>query len=202
MKTDDAKNILSELESRRSATIARRDETEAKIKDVSFDALTGNAAAAKELAKLESDVLRYGAEIRSLEHAIATAKRKVTAAEAAVIDAQECENAREAIDLLEQFAKRGQELDARLQDFVAEYVALTSDFRKLVQLGFAPTSLALIQANMRAATATKLQFTDLRQTFLAPHERRDFVGVIEGWAANVRARATARLNRNTPRKAA
>ena len=70
-----------------------------------------------------------------MNEAIATAKRKVSAAEAADIDAQECENAREAIALLAQFAKRGQELDARLQDFVAEYVELTSDFRKLGAIG-------------------------------------------------------------------
>ena len=55
---------------------------------------------------------------------------------------------------------------------------------------------------MARAVTTALQFTDLRQEFLAPHERRTFGAVIAGWAANVRARAEARLNKGNADKAA
>ena len=80
--------------------------------------------------------------------------------------------------------------------------AVARDFRALQLLGYEPTSYPLIQINMQAAVATKLQFTDLRQNFLAPHARRDFISVIEGWARHVRGRAEARLNRNAPGKKA
>jgi hypothetical protein len=85
---------------------------------------------------------------------------------------------------------------------VRQYDELARDFRALQLLGYEPTSYPLIQTNMQAAVATKLQFTDLRQNFLAPHARRDFIFVIEGWARHVRGRAEARLNRNAPGKKA
>jgi hypothetical protein len=79
---------------------------------------------------------------------------------------------------------------------------LTRDVRQLEALGYSPSTYALIAKNMQSAVATKLQFTELRQAFLAPHERRNFVDVIEGWGRSVRMRATARLNAKTSAKAA
>jgi hypothetical protein len=48
---------------------------------------------------------------------------------------------------------------------------------------------------MKRAAAAKLQFTDMRQEFLAPNERHSFASVIAGWARNVRGRCEARLSK-------
>ena len=104
--------------------------------------------------------------------------------------------------MLDDFSQRGKLLDDAMNNFARQYDELVHDFRELQLLGYEPTSYPLIQINMQAAVATKLQFTDLRQNFLAPHARRDFISVIEGWARHVRGRAEARLNRNAPGKKA
>ena len=118
------------------------------------------------------------------------------------VDEAERGKARDALALLDDFSQRGKLLDKSLDKFVRQYDELARDFRALQLLGYEPTSYPLIQINMQAAVATKLQFTDLRQNFLAPHARRDFISVIEGWARHVRGRAEARLNRNAPGKKA
>ena len=141
-------------------------------------------------------------EISSLESAIDEAKRRLAHAEALAVDEAEKEKTRTALALLDDFAKRGEALDRALEKFVREYDELSRDFRQLEKLGFAPTSFALIKLNMKAATSTKLMFTDIQQDFLAPHARRNFVETVEGWAANVRSRASARLKRNAPAKIA
>ena len=112
---------------------------------------------------------------------------------AAEVNEAERGNAQKALALLDSFAKRGDDLQQSLDKFISMYTELTKDFRQLEALGYAPTTWALVKVNMQAAVATGLQFTDLRQAFLAPHERRDFRAVIEGWARHIRGRAEARL---------
>jgi hypothetical protein len=202
MKTEDAKKTLDSLEYKLSGARQRLNETKAMAAEVSYDAHTQGGEAAERLNRLKSDETMWTQEIASLEAAVATAKKHVTHANAAETDAAERVNATKALGLLDDFAKRGAELDARLQGFIDEYGDLCSDFRKLEALGFAPATLPLIHSNMKRAVATKLMFSDLQSEFLAPHDRRDFVSVIEGWASNVRGRITARLNRNKAAKAA
>jgi hypothetical protein len=202
MKVEDAKVVLQDLKDKLSAARARHAETQVKAMELAYPANTGDESARKKLDGLNAKVAMFAAEIASLEAAIVTAKRRVAAAEAAEVDEAERRKAREALALLDDFSQRGKLLDESLHKFVRQYDELACDFRALQLLGYEPTSYPLIQTNMQAAVATKLQFTDLRQNFLAPHARRDFISVIEGWARHVRGRAEARLNRNAPGKKA
>jgi hypothetical protein len=96
----------------------------------------------------------------------------------------------------------GEALQQSLDKFLSQYGELSSDFHELDKLGYGPTTWALVKINMQKAVATALQFTDLRQEFLAPHERRTFGAVIAAWASNVRARAERRLARGNEDNAA
>jgi hypothetical protein len=199
MTTQDARKTLDDLEAKLAS--ARHDETLSEAQSIAFAAHTGDADARKKLDKLNAAAAKHGAEIMSLEAAIVDARRRVAEAEAVEADDVARDKAGRALALLADFTKRGQELDEALGSFLEKYAALTADFHKLDALGYAPTTYALVKSNMQAAAATALQFTELRQAFLAPHERRNFVDVIAGWGRNVRMRATARLNAKTAKAA-
>jgi hypothetical protein len=199
---EDAKVVLQGLETRLSDARATHAETQAKALALAFPAHTGDESARKKLDVLSAKVAQVAEEIAWLEAATVEARRRVDQAVANDRDEAERGKARDALALLDDFSQRGKLLDECLDKFVSEYDELARDFRALQLLGYEPTSYPLVQINMQAAVATKLQFTDLRQNFLAPHARRDFISVIEGWACHIRRRAEARLNRNAPGKKA
>jgi hypothetical protein len=201
-QVEDAKGMLQGLATKLFDARMRHADTQAKAAELAYPANTGDESARKKLDGLNVKGAMVAAEIASLEAAIVTAKRHVAAAEAAEVDEAERARARDALALLDDFSQRGKLLDDAMDKFVRQYDELARDFRALQLLGYEPTSYPLVQINMQAAVATKLQFTDLRQNFLAPHARRDFISVIEGWARHVRGRAEARLNRNAPGKKA
>jgi hypothetical protein len=116
----------------------------------------GDAAARKKFDDLNKQGVTAGLEIQSLEIAVSTARCKLADARADDDDEVAKEQARHALGLLDDFAKRGDELHVTLDKFIAKYVELTHDFRELEKLGFAPTSFALIKINMQAAVATTL----------------------------------------------
>jgi len=169
-----------------------------KAHELAYSAIDDDSS--KRLAnKLLADATRLDEEsAHRISPAVAQAAKYVEAARAAVTDEAERINAGKALERLETFAKRGAALDEKFDEAIAEYQRLTQDFNELNALGYAPTTFDLVKVLMQAAAVTKLQFTDLRVAFLAPHERRNFVTVIEAWSAAVRGKATARLNRTKP----
>jgi chromosome segregation ATPase len=202
MTIEEARKVLQDLEQKLADARARHDETQSEAKEIAFAAHTGDDAAKKRLDRLHGDAAKISSEVLSLEAAIIEARRRVAEALAAESDDVARDKAERALALLEEFGKRGAELDEALGAFLDQYEKLKSDVRQLEALGYSPSTYALIAKNMQSAVATKLQFTELRQAFLAPHERRQFVDVIEGWGRSVRMRATARLNSKPAARAA
>ena len=196
-QTEDTKAVLASLESKLTDARVRLADTQARAAELAYPANTGDENARKRLDGLNAKAAMVAAEIASLEAAIVTAKRHVADAEAAEVDEAERGKAREALQLLDSFSKRGAQLEAGLAAFVAEYVALTREFHALDRLGYPPATWNLVQVNMALAIGTKLQATNLHQRFLAPHERRVFRDVIDGWSKHLRAKASARLNRTS-----
>jgi len=196
-QVEDAKGVLQGLETKLFDARARHAEMQAKAMELAYPANTGDESARKKLDGLNAKWAMVATEVVSLEAAIVTAKRHVADAEAAEVDEAERGKAREALQLLDSFSKRGAQLEAGLAAFVAEYVALTREFHALDRLGYSPATWSLVQVNMALAIGTKLQATNLHQRFLAPHERRDFRDVVDGWSKHLRARASARLNRTS-----
>ncbi|SFK83497.1 hypothetical protein [Methylocapsa palsarum] len=198
---DDARAALASLNGKLEAARKKASSIDVEIVGVSFAAHCDDAGARKTLDALNAKASSASLEIRSLEAAVSEAKRRVDLATAADADAADCEKARQALALLNDFAKRGDELQRALERFVAKYNDLAGDFRQLEKLGYAPTSYPLIKVNMAAATKTALMHTDVSVAHLAPHARRDFQSVIDGWASHVRARASARLKQITSKAA-
>jgi hypothetical protein len=198
----DAQKVLSDLETKLGDNKAWQLEIETASKSVSFEAHTAGGEARERLDNLNAQSIAAEQEAASLEIAIAEGKQRVAAAVAAETDAEQRSRATRALALLSAFEVRGDALQELLDRFLAEYADLSNDFHELDKLGFAPTTHGLVRVNMQRAVATALQFTDLRQEFLAPHERRTFGAVISDWSANVRARAEARLAKGNKDKAA
>jgi hypothetical protein len=197
---ESAREILADLEHKLAGARERKVETESLLKANAFAANTGDAEARKKQTKWNTDLASWAADIFSLEAAIVEARRRLAAAVAANADAQEQENARQALALLETFATRGAALDLAFEVVLAEYAQLSREFKELDRLGYPATTPSLVSVNMSLAASTKLMHTDMQNAFLAPARRRSFVESIEAWSAHVRAKATARLARN--RKAA
>jgi hypothetical protein len=171
---------------------------EAERGEISYAAhVEKNSAATKRLAAINSELANGAAEITSLQAALNEANRRDAAAKAAQLDGKERDAAAAALGLLDTFAKRGAALDEAFDKLIAEYVALSDEFRQLENLKFAPTSHRMVHITMRTALLTKLMGTDLKIQHLAPGERKSFEGAIGGWSASIRSRAQARLNHKT-----
>jgi hypothetical protein len=183
----DLRDQINDRDSKRLMLMAERDE-------LSYAAVVErNAAAAKRVAELNAELARLADETATLKAALVTVGKRAQAAAAAERDGKERDDAEKALELLDSFAKRGAALDDAFDKMIAEYMALCGEFRELEKLKFAPTTYPLVRVTMRTALLTKLMGTDLKVEHLAPRERKDFVGAIEGWAASVRNRANARL---------
>ena len=191
--SQDAAKVVSSLEEKLADVRRWKNEIEASIKETAFAAHVDGGDARSKLDNLNEQAVAAGREIASLETAIVEARARLASAQAAELDAEQRSKASRALALLDAFAARGRALDKAFEKVLSEYADLERDFHQLEALGFPPTSFALVSANMSRAVSTKLMFTPLRQEFLPPHERRTFGAVISGWAANVRARAEARL---------
>ncbi|SFK28813.1 hypothetical protein [Methylocapsa palsarum] len=194
---DEARAILVDLNEKLEAARKKAAGIDVEIVGVSFAAHCDDAGARKTLDALNSKASAASLEIRSIEVAVSEAKRRVDLATTAEAAESEREKARQALALLDDFAKRGDQLQQALDKFIAKYSELTNDFRRLELLGYAPTSYALVKTNMQSAMKAALMPTDLRIEHLPPHARRDFRDVIEGWSRHVRMRASARLNKST-----
>ncbi|QLH72211.1 hypothetical protein [Rhodopseudomonas palustris] len=79
---------------------------------------------------------------------------------------------------------------------IVEFNALSDEFRKRERLRYPPTTVNLIASNIKLALKTKAMGTGLIIEHLALSMLRNFVEIVEVWSANVRARATARINGN------
>jgi hypothetical protein len=166
-------------------------------KALSYDAHLKGGESASRLAELQ-DMARLGEQnIASIETAIAEARKRLAAAQAGELDEAEQEAARMALGLLQGFAARGQALDDKLAAFVTEFESLSADFHDLEKTGYPPSTWPLVTVSMKMAVAARLMGTPLQTDFLAPNQRRTFSQCIEGWAASVRNRAQARLNKGS-----
>ena len=191
--SQDAAKVVSSLEEKLADVRRWKNEIEASTEETAFAAHVDGGDARAKLDNLNEQAVAAGREIASLETAIVEARARLASAQAVELDAEQKAKASPALALLSEFEVRGEALDKAFEKALSEYADLEKDFHQLAALGYSPTSFALVSTNMQRVVSTKLQFTPLRQEFLAPHERGTFGAVIAGWAANVRARAEARL---------
>ncbi len=199
-----AKATQTEMEQKLSEARERLEAAQAGADGVSFQAHCGDKGAKATLAKFNADAATASAEVRSLEAALAEAKRRVAQAEADANDHREQEKARQALERVAAFEERGDKVNQAVEALVGELVGFERDWRDLQMLGYAPTSTwSLAQVNVVLAVHTKLQGVGLHIRPLQTHEKKELPGLLAAWAGNIRSRASARLGRNAkPRRAA
>jgi hypothetical protein len=194
--TQDPKDTLDALENKLNVAREHLSQAQEAINECAFEAHTGNANARKALDKRKADVVLWTQEIVSLEVAVAEARRRAAAADKTAADEAEADRARQALEMVDTLAAHGKALDEALEGLKARYAAFAADYQRLGQLGYSAPSWALVATNCRTALLTGLMGGDLQIDHLAPGARKTYRAVVEGWAANVRSRATARLTRN------
>jgi hypothetical protein len=188
--TTDLRGKIADLDTKRLTLMGERDE-------LSYSAVVErNSVATKRIAEISAELSQLADEKATLTAALSEAGRRDAAARAAERDGKERDDAEKALALLETFAQRGAALDRKFDELIAEYTALSDEFRQLDKLKYAPTTYPLVRITMRTAMLTKLMGTDLKVEHLAPGERKTFGGAIEGWASSVRNRANARLSKS------
>jgi len=197
-----ARTIEAEIFGKIGAAKAELKVVDERRAAIAYDAETVGGETKKEFDRLAKDRLALQTRLEGLDHALAGARRRVSAADADVEDEAARRRAAEALELLDAFAKRGAALDSKFSQVIHEYQALCGDFRQLEKLGFPPTTYALVQLNMRRAATAALMSAGLAEAFLAPLDRRSFSQVVDGWTSAVRGRATARLERNQMKESA
>src|SRR5262249_23740675 len=103
--------------------------------EIAFAAHTGDAQAKKRLARIHDELTRQSSEIASLDVAIAEVQRLVASAEAHQHRAQETEDARRAVAMLDDLRADAAALDALALALIQKYEQVKDRTRALRGLG-------------------------------------------------------------------
>ena len=178
-----AQKIVDELKAKRDATIAatRADETE--MAGIAYEAHTGDQKAAAKLETLRERALRRNDELSSIDSAIAVAERKLTAAKADEVAAEQKRIAAEARLIIDRVDSLFASADKHLALALDALKAADGRIEELHARGFAfPTAIqvrtsALFALQTYLMALPKYWWNELSHgglRFLAPHERRSF----------------------------
>jgi hypothetical protein len=183
MKTDEARAVLVELESKAAATRAAIAEINGKRAELSFAAHTGQPAAQKALAKANTDRTAKVSELEEIEHAISEARRLCAIAEAQEDQEAARQRAEQALPIAERLAERGKKLDAAIREYQEHYTAIADDITALARLGVPTPSGALVAVNLRRSHDAALASFDRHARPVRSHERVTFESLVRSWSA-------------------
>lgn len=202
-KIDDARRTLHGLEEKLAAARIAKAKFAEESRAISFDAHTAGGPAKKRLDELNAKGVQTELEIQSLTVAISEARSRVDDAVADEAEAAARENAALALQFLDDYSQLGGKIgDAayRLFELLAE---ANAGYETLDAWGCAPATRASFEVNLKLAIQSRLQGSVLQlEGFLAPFERREFAALFESWTRSARAKASAKLNKIAPSKAA
>lgn len=189
-----AQAIVADLETRRAAVMARQDKAAKDRKAVAYDALaTGDKVAGTKLQLINNAAMTAATELASLDAALAEARRRVAAAEAAEALAAERERMRGVTALTQHIRERAARLDELLRDTVAEYDGFLNAVHELHSAGFTQPNLALVAVNAPRAVQSTFVGSHLESERVPPAQRHSFAELAQGWTAGIDARAAAVL---------
>ncbi len=197
-----AKATQTEMERKFTNACARLEEIGVEVADIALDAHLGDSKASAKLAKLRSEEIALSTDIKHLEAALASAKRRVAAAEAEATDDQERDKAREVLDRLPVFRGRWAEIAAGAEMMLGGLMGMETDFRFFAERGYAPVSWLQARVVTLLAAHTTMQGFDMHARPLRSFEKKDGAELVSGWASNIRSRAQARINRTKAAKRA
>jgi hypothetical protein len=208
---ENAQKTLHELEAKRAAAAASRENDERELEAVAFAAHTGDQKALARLETIKSRAVNRQADMKSLDAAIAVAKQNVEAAKAAELAAEQKRIAEEARLIIDRVDSLFASADKHLALALDALKAADGRIEELHAKGFAfPTA---IQVRTSALFALQTYFMALPKywwnelshggvRFLAPHERRSFQQFWAQMAKSIGREIAARLGETKQKEVA
>jgi hypothetical protein len=182
-QVESAQSIVDGLEAKKQQLIERGRELTEERRKISFLAHTGDAKARAKLDRVIADLAAHGNELASVEDAIIEAKARLNVAAVHASLAADREQALDLRDALLDFCDAGERIDAAF----AAIAAAARDFKaahdRMYALGARTPSYQQIQVLGLLALQTSLMGTPWAREFphLAPHQRRSFKALVDGW---------------------
>ncbi len=191
MSTSEAQATLEALRAKLAEASSREIALSVERRRLSFDANTGDAAAAKALDEANKATATLGLETENLVSAIDEAKRRLAAAERVEEMVAMRDRATEAQVLGEMLIERARKIDAALEIVAAELLGFVADITALNRLGASNPRAEQFTALGERALATALMPTPLKVRHLGHGEKRTFSELAKGWRDSVERWASA-----------
>jgi hypothetical protein len=170
---------LGEVESRQKVLAGERTA-------IAYDALTGDAKAARRLQDICSALAVIDQEIASVHAAIQEAARRVAEADDQERAKREAEKRKQAMALSADLVAQASDLDAHLQTFFKMYNSFRNEMIELNRLGAGP-NINVVDSVCRRALETASMGTRLQLVHLAPTDRVTFEELATSWKAHTAA---------------
>jgi hypothetical protein len=197
----EAQRILTQLEERRAAVVARGQELATIRASYAYAAHANSDAAARaKLDQVNRETAEHGSELASIDGALATARRKLEAAQQHEAKAAEREQAQALRGALRQFTQHAAGVDGALEVLIASCNGLQEALNAIHRCGSSFPSDAQLQSMGGRVLLGALSKTPFRRNFetLPPLERdRSMARIAEQWSATVERGVKPRLGEQT-----
>src|SRR5262249_25532520 len=193
-----AQTIVDALEKRRAELAQSAEADSRELAEISFAAHAANdQKAAARLETIKARVVKREVDMKSIDAAIAEARRRVTSAKDAEARAEEARVAEELLELSTMMREAGKKCDHALK-LLAE---ASSDLRKIVaatnQRGLGNPSAQQLQSLGSRAILGMLINSPYAKDFqhISPAERKNFATFTEAWAVMIEKSISAKLDK-------
>ena len=197
----DAEHAIGNLQSKRTALLARSTELATVRASVAYKALHDDDATAKSaLDRVNKETGELGAEIASLDAALVTARQKLTAAQQHEAKAAERAQAQALRGALRQFSQHAAGVDSALEVLIASCNGLQEALNAIHRCGSSFPTDAQLQSMGGRVLLGALGKTPFRRNFetLPPLERdRSMARIADQWFATVERGVKQRLGEQT-----
>jgi DNA repair exonuclease SbcCD ATPase subunit len=194
MSTDQANQVLADLETKLSEAIQRLGDLQTKRRELSFAANTGDAKAHKALEAANASTATIGHEIENIRSAIEEATRRLREAENVEATAHQKNVAAQALGA--SMVERARKIDEALATVASEASGFMADISALNRLGTSNPRAEQWKSLGERALATALLQTPLQVRPLGHGEKRNFSETALGWATSIDNWASALLDKS------
>jgi hypothetical protein len=197
----DAERVIANLEAKRVALVERGNELATIRASYAYAAhANGDKAARAKLDQVNRETAEHGSELASIDGALATARRKLEAAQRAEAKAADRAKAVELRAVLKQFEQHAAGVDSALEVLISSCNGLQESLTAMHRAGSQFPSDAQLQSLGGRVLLGALSKTPFRRNFetLPPLERdRSMARIVQQWADTVERSLAQRLGDST-----
>jgi hypothetical protein len=184
-----AERTLSSLQAKRAAAAARAEAISRERESIGYAVFVDDdAAARKQLEKLNAEGATIAGNLEALDAAIAKATEKVVAAKAAAAKAADRQQALALRGHVVEFVECGKQADAALAMLIAATHGMRAALNAIHGCGSDfPSHQQLLSLGEHALKTGLMQMPGFARAFehLPPSSRRSFSDLFEGWASMI-----------------